>query len=293
MATPYTQKEHQQIAMILQGWILEALARHKKNGAWVFHGGTCLNKAYRSGRFSEDLDFMIDPSLDTLALMDAVLKDVSIQARQAFKGDTVVDLKPRFGDKNPRMFNLRLSTPQANSKVVVKVEFWQTLNLSSYAKATGMLPDFQTTVRDVYLGTTATAMEVGHIDQIFIDKWLALTRRTALKNRDVWDASWLLDVKNFQDSDPVMIVDEMEKLSVHYEAMNVADWSARAHERLAQLREPGYAKLFQKEMQLWLPDNYAGQPEKFFKDRGALVADKLAAIIEVLDLRVPTNGFTP
>lgn len=61
------------------GWLLMILSAIKKFESWIFKGGTCLKKCYfDTYRFSEDLDFTLQPDCDySFESIDKVLKKLT------------------------------------------------------------------------------------------------------------------------------------------------------------------------------------------------------------------------
>ena len=79
------------------GWLLWGLGNHPEvSEHWVFKGGTCLKKCYfETYRFSEDLDFSLQPDADytgvgILAVLRAVAETVSRHSGITVPSDEVV-----------------------------------------------------------------------------------------------------------------------------------------------------------------------------------------------------------
>lgn len=288
---PFNNEESKDLASILQNWVLSALSSVRSaHGKWVFHGGTALGQAYNSWRFSEDLDFMVDPSLETIPLMQKVLDLVKPQVLLSFGPDASVSLKTRAGDKNPACFHVVLTVPQSMSNIKVKVEFWETLALSTYAKVTKLTKGHAAAVRGVVARAAPAQIEVADLPQIFTDKWFALTQRAEVKHRDVWDLAWLLEKEELAKKDDAVVYNELLKLAPSYpNCLKGRDWLEYATQRLQVLQDAAYVPLFKAEMQRWLPDAVGTLPDAWFKDAVERVTIRLESLLTIMAQHVNTG----
>ena len=65
---------------LMQHYVLVSLARARMFDQAIFHGGTCLRILHGTGRFSEDLDFLLkkpDPDFRWKTFLDSVVEDCS------------------------------------------------------------------------------------------------------------------------------------------------------------------------------------------------------------------------
>ena len=265
-------EEERAMESVLQGWVLQAIAQSKKEyGQWVFHGGTALKKAFHSTRYSEDLDFMIEPSLDTQVLMNKVADHIQVLmnkvadhiqvlASLTYGHDSSVRLKARTSDKNPQMYHVVLSVPSLTmSNVKVKVEFSPTQHLAAYATASLMTPPDMAQVRNKVAHAKSVRLEVGDLQQIFLDKWVALTMRPEIKHRDVWDLSWLLEKKEIANLETPWIWSNMQRMASTFYPGNDAThtWLFNTKNRLALMQTNEYRDAFMQDMQRWLDNDTA------------------------------------
>ena len=282
---PFNNQETKDLATVLQNWVLSALTSVKNaSGKWVFHGGTALGQAYNSMRFSEDLDFMVDPSLETIPLMNKVINILKPQVLLTFGPDATLGLKARQGDKNPACFHVVLTLPQSMSNVKVKIEFWETKSLSTYAKVTKLTRGHSTIVRGVQAHAMPAQVEVADLTQIYADKWFALTQRAELKHRDVWDLAWLLEKTEIAALDDQKLNDEVMKLKSNYpNCLKGEDWVNTAKNRKDKLESIQYVSEFKSEMSRWLPEAVSTLPDAWFDDALQRVANRLENVIHMIE----------
>lgn len=281
----WTEQEHRDIANVMQGWIIESLAtRRSQYGKWAFHGGTALKQAYQSERFSEDLDFMISPNIDTKTLMGVVIKDVELKALQTFGRGTSVRLKSSRDEKNPTHFTLVLMAPEHSASFVnVKVEFWETLHFPVYAKVSTQTAPQRAIVRGIPMDSQSARIEVGSLEQIYVDKCFALTQRNYLKERDIWDLSWLLEKTPLIAISTDELFERMLALGKCYSPKVGDEWLETAHKRLQEMQDPGFPQRFKTNMQRWLNEPWRSEPLEKFEERALGVIQLLEGIISTLE----------
>ena len=210
----------------LQAATLAALmaARRWEPGDLAFQGGTCLNLAYGSARFSEDLDFMIRGglSLDGLA--------GEIKRRLRLPPDTPADLAISItalrDDKNPHAFTVTLAGPQVVGSAKVKVKLYQT--------SSALMDSLQIMVSTI---TTPAGLQTfvpsATLDEILADKVYALGARERLKPRDVFDLWWLMQRNPKPRLDPGKLC---ARLSIYPRGDGSASATARLWLKDAQIR---------------------------------------------------------
>lgn len=291
----WTEPEIRDIANIMQGWIIAALAsRRRQYGQWVFHGGTALKQAYQSERYSEDLDFMISPNLKTPALMSVVTKDVEIQAIQTFGKATTVRLKSGRDEKNPSQFTLILMAPSHSaSHVHVKVEFWESLHFPVYAKVAVQTRPQNAMVRGIPMDTPSARVEVGSLEQMYVDKCFALTQRSYLKERDIWDLSWLLEKTALVEMSTSDLLEKMLTLGQCYSPKVGQEWLDSAYTRLGEMQDQKFAQTFKTNMQRWLKEPWKSEPVAKFEERAQMVIQILEGIISSIEYKNASNDFQP
>lgn len=281
--------EERAMESVLQGWVLQAISLSKKDyGKWVFHGGTALKKAFQSMRYSEDLDFMIEPDLDTATLMQKVADHVQVLSSVSYGSDAQIRLKSRTSDKNPQMYHVILTVPSFTmSSVKVKVEFSPTQHLQTYVKTSLLAPPDVAMVRHKVAQAKAVRLEVGNLEQIYIDKWVALTMRPEIKHRDVWDLSWLLERPEIAAIPAQDIWERMQHLVKTFYPGNdqSAAWATVARERFETMGSVEYSKAFVTDMQRWLDSDMASMEPSLFQDRVNRVLGAMEGVVYAMEQR--------
>ena len=272
---------------VLQGWVLQAIALSKKDyGKWVFHGGTALKKAFQSVRYSEDLDFMVEPDLDTGVLMQKVANHVQVLSAVSYGSDAKVRLKARTSDKNPQMYHVVLTVPSLTmSSVKVKVEFSPTQHLQTYVKTSLLTSPDIAIVRHKVAQAKAVRLEVGNLEQLYIDKWVALTMRPEIKHRDVWDLSWLLERSEIAGIDLLDVWSKMQQLVKTFYPNNDQSekWALVANERFETMGTSNYTTAFVADMQRWLDSDMAGMQPSLFEARVSRVLGAMEGIVYLME----------
>jgi predicted nucleotidyltransferase component of viral defense system len=279
--------EERAMESVLQGWVLQAISLSKKDyGKWVFHGGTALKKAFQSMRYSEDLDFMIEPDLDTAALMQRVADHVQVLSSVSYGSDAQIRLKARASDKNPKMYHVVLTVPSLTmSSVKVKVEFSPTQHLEMYVKTSLLTPPDVAMVRHKVAQAKSVRLEVGNLEQIYIDKWVALTMRPEIKHRDVWDLSWLLERAAISAIPASQSWSQMQQLVKTFYPDNDQSnvWVQTARHRFETMASKQYINDFVADMQRWLDSDLASMQTSLFQDRVHRVLGAMEGILYVME----------
>jgi predicted nucleotidyltransferase component of viral defense system len=219
----------------------------------VFQGGTALRLCYGGERYSEDLDFVCGKA-------GSYLKDVEFDSLVDKAMETTKQTLQRDFDIDTGQIILkRPAQPQLIEGSGVSVATWQIVvpvgptprtpkshikiefaNVPSYdfkPVAVGITPGL-VQIQDVILNTETA-------NEILADKAVALTARTALKFRDVWDV-WYLVNKLGAAADREMV----QKKLADYGTVGV---EAKANARLEELAQETMAKAFYAEMRRFLP----------------------------------------
>lgn len=219
----------------------------------VFQGGTALRLCYGGERYSEDLDFVCGKAgsyVDEVEF-DDLKRDVLETTKKTLHRDFDID-PDQIAVKQPSdLADIRgPSVSEAAWQIIVpvgptprspksriKIEF---ANVPSYdsgpdvAKATQGLVQ----VQDVILAVESA-------NEILADKAVALTSRTALKYRDVWDA-WYLTSKLNARADRDIVTQKF----ADYQTSDVEE---KARRRRQELMKSATGKLFLDEMRRFLP----------------------------------------
>lgn len=219
----------------------------------VFQGGTALRLCYGGERYSEDLDFVCGSA-------GAYLKDVELGAlvdkaleitRKTLQRDFDIDAA-QIVLKHPAQPELvkgsRVSvtawqivvpvnpTPKA-PKSRIKIEFANVPSYDSKPLTVGATPGL-VQIQDVILKAETPK-------EILADKAVALTARTVLKFRDVWDVWYLV---NKLGATP-----DYEMVARKFADYGVSDVAAKASARLDDLASDAAAAAFYAEMRRFLP----------------------------------------
>lgn len=165
-----------------QNWVCTSVA---------FQGGTSLQLAYGSPRYSRDLDFLLDRGMSSkiqkavLAAVQRLSKDMVV----AFPGCVVEVTDNTHKGNEMFIFNVKCKHPDLRPKVKVKMEFLQVRhdNIQLYEKRATTLHS-----RSVGIAANVTPMvPVATPQMIYADKIMALGLRKVFKTRDVFDLWWL------------------------------------------------------------------------------------------------------
>jgi predicted nucleotidyltransferase component of viral defense system len=224
----------------------------------IFRGGTALRLCYGGERYSEDLYFVCGKA-------DAYLKDVDFEGlvdraleitKKTLQRDFDIDAA-RIVLKRPAQRELEGSgvnvaawqivvpvRPTPNTPTSrIKIEFANVPSYDSKPVAVGVTPGL-VQIQDVILNTETPR-------EILADKAVALTSRTALKFRDVWDV-WFLFNKLSATADREMVLKK-------FADYGTTDVEVKANARIEQLAKEDTAKAFYVEMKRFLPSARVAQ----------------------------------
>jgi len=227
---------------------LDALmaSRRWKFGDLVFQGGTSLYLAHGSPRISEDLDFLVNSSLNLDSISDSVQRLLARTGPGSWlpEGTEFSVTKAKEG-RNPHAFVVSIGGANVIGAVKVKVELWQTNAISSISAvvgkvrlARGPLSGMQTQV------PTATLAE------IYADKIFALAARPYLKPRDVFDLHWLVNSHGFRECSEA----DLRVRLATYPNQTPAGWLEKANQRQAELKTSG--DKIANDLKRWLPSSW-------------------------------------
>lgn len=255
----------------------------------VFQGGTALRLCYGGERYSEDLDFVCGKA-------GAYLKDVEFDALvDKALAITTKTLQRDFGIDAAQIALKRPAQPEVIKGSDVNVAAWQVVvpvdptpkapksrikiefaNVPSYdsrplvvSAAPGLVQ-----IQDVILNAETP-------NEILADKAVALTARTALKFRDVWDV-WYLVNKLDATPDREMV---LKKLADY----GTRDIAAKANARLDDLAKDGTAKAFYAEMKRFLPSARVAQMSQMNLQR-TMLADSADLIGKTVLRQAPPKS---
>ena len=184
------QSEHREISSLFHHLILESLL---ESGDWsssnlAFQGGTSLHLVWKSPRWSEDLDFLIDVAQRTSLekVLSKVQKYVQYQCSAKWPNCTV-RLKGSVKAENKLSnFDLVWSDPGILEVVRTKVEFYAVTSdlIKKYEPRLMSLPNLMTT-------SVTSSIPAANRDWVYHDKLHAISDRKFVKWRDLYDLWWL------------------------------------------------------------------------------------------------------
>lgn len=227
---------------------LDALmaSRRWEPGDLVFQGGTSLHLAYGSPRYSEDLDFLVNSSLNLQSIAKAVQARLEGTSWLVPQGAKLVVSKAKDA-RNPHTFVVAIGGPELIGAVRVKVELWRAPESTVNA--------VKTTVSSIRLASGAasglqTFVPTAELPEIYVDKVFALGARPYLKARDVFDLHWLV-------SHGVAGVCTPESLRVRlatYPGETAAAWLVKAQARREELASS--LGPIEEDLKRWLPSSW-------------------------------------
>jgi predicted nucleotidyltransferase component of viral defense system len=255
----------------------------------IFQGGTALRLCYGGERYSEDLDFVCGKAgsylkdVDFDGLVDKALEITKKTLQRDFDIDAAQIVLKRPAQPEPvRESGVNVAawqivvpigpTPNA-AKSRIKIEFANVPSYDSKPVAVGVTPGL-VQIQDVILNT-----ETPH--EILADKAVALTARTALKFRDVWDV-WFLLNKLSATADREMVLKK-------FADYGTADVEAKANARIEQLAQEDTARAFYAEMKRFLPSARVAQMSQMNLQRTML--SECADLIRKTVLPKPSSAL--
>jgi predicted nucleotidyltransferase component of viral defense system len=225
----------------------------------VFRGGTTLRLCYGGERYSEDLDFVCGKAGSYLkdvefdGLVGKAMETTKRTLQRDFDIDAVqITLKrpaqPRLIEGSgvnvaTWQITVPVSPTPRTPKSRIKIEFANVPSYDFKPVAVGVTPGL-VQIQDVILNTETA-------NEILADKAVALTARTALKFRDVWDV-WYLVNKLGAAADREMVLKK-------FADYGTTDVEAKANARLKELAQEATAKAFYAEMGRFLPSARVAQ----------------------------------
>ncbi|MDG6347620.1 nucleotidyl transferase AbiEii/AbiGii toxin family protein [Luteimonas sp. 8-5] len=168
-------------------WFLTGLAVHPLREVMVFKGGTALRRCwFEDYRFSEDLDFTLSQPI-TLQEILAGLAEIFASIESASGLRIAFDREDRHGHQNSHTFYLRYQGPlPASNDVKVDVTINEVLCFPLQER-----PVLRTYDAFDDLPETGT-VRVYAIEEIVVEKLVALSDRARNEPRDLYDLWYLL-----------------------------------------------------------------------------------------------------
>lgn len=262
--TQLSPEERLDIAQALQLVLLDEISRNARwrVGEAAFHGGTSINSAWNSYRWSEDLDFLLSSDLRA-ALASAVPKVAAatrLRMNMAYPG-CVIEFAVKNGgrEEQDRMDVWHVKWGHANrvGKILVKAEF--------YATSPDLMAAYRSTLaRPGRRGASiSSVIPVGDLTALWADKAKAMATREAFKWRDAHDLGFVaesLDRRGRPDAETLL--DALSTSAAIY-GKNVDDVA----EGLRRCIGEGYFHdigSFSADMKKWFPDALHAE----FEERG-------------------------
>ncbi len=227
---------------------LDALmaSRRWEPGDLVFQGGTSLHLAHGSPRYSEDLDFLVNSSLNLQSIARAVEARLEGASWLVPRGAKLTVSKAKDA-RNPHTFVVAVGGPNLIGAVRVKVELWRAPEPALNAVKTTVTP-----VRLV-TGTAAglqTFVPTAEPPEIYVDKVFALGARPYLKARDVFDLHWLVSHGVSRECTP----DSLRVRLATYPDETAAAWLVKAQARREELASS--VSPITQDLKRWLPSSW-------------------------------------
>lgn len=160
----------------------------------AFQGGTSLHLVWKSPRFSEDLDFLLNGEKKA-ALQRAVRqiqRKVNEQAELLWPGSSVQVKTKEKPDGKLLTYHFTWTHPDVLGKVLTHMEFWQ-VDAEQMAAYQSVLKNFGSGQAESFYATLASQalIPAARPEAIYTDKLHALATRGHLKWRDIFDIWYL------------------------------------------------------------------------------------------------------
>jgi uncharacterized protein len=235
-------------------WVLIGLANHPLREFLAFKGGTALRRCWFADyRFSEDLDFTL---IRPMSIDDILrgLNEIFASIETACGIKIVFDREDRFGHQNSHTFYLRYQGPlPAENDVKVDVTINEVICFP--LKERPILRSYDL-FSDLPEGQT---IKVYCIEEIVIEKLVALSDRSRTEPRDLYDLWYIATSSDLQIS--TMRVELDAKLGLRQRTVKGLDaaiavkkdrlrllWSARLAQHMTEL--PPFDNVFREVMRV-------------------------------------------
>jgi predicted nucleotidyltransferase component of viral defense system len=177
----------------LQELLLRALFSRIVGDRLVFRGGTALAKIYGSGRFSDDLDFVVNRFKKEDALLSRVedaIRSIKDLYEMTFTGpETYRDMVG---------YNIKINGPLFVSSKHEASRQTVSLNINMYEKI--ILAPVSIIRTPIYNDIPPYSLSVKQLEELLMDKIAALMERKRLPARDLYDI-WVILAKNQNNLD--------------------------------------------------------------------------------------------
>ena len=222
--------------------ILREMSQAKLLSSLTFIGGTCLRACHGSERLSEDLDFTggVDFKKEDLAELAVVLVD-RIEARY---GLPVKVSEPVKTGGNVSTWKMTIKTNPGKPHLPTQRIHLDICAIPSHDPRPMMLRNLY----GVDLGTSGLILQAQSREEILADKIIAFAfRKNRIKNRDLWDISWL-------HQQAIELPVELIPLKIENHKREKDEFIQLVKTRRESLKtDPNLRDDFVKEMQRFLP----------------------------------------
>jgi predicted nucleotidyltransferase component of viral defense system len=291
-----SKQAHYELSTWLHMELLRSIVTVKRWGdaEMVFHGGTSLRLGFGSDRYSEDLDFMVNPETRMESLMKNVHKNLQAVGIRYFGESASIRMKSREDGKNPLVFTFSLEIPDKIGAVKVKTEFWQTEFLKQYETQILRLHQPPRRINKITLQVQPVQFHLPTERQIFADKVFAVMNRPYLKHRDLYDLYWLRNHTEMKLDIPDLLDDLVELKKIYPGSMDTSLWGHALNEKIEDWSLSDFPDRFFQDMQKWLPNELSGfYDPMFFTDAAAFLVKDFKEIHRQVVERFPQVEPSP
>ena len=210
----------------LQARILGCLQRAGALIPLAFHGGTALRFLYASGRYSEDLDFVLErakPQYDLRAYLRAIRTELAAEGYAVkLKVNDRKVVHSAFVRFTGLLYELGLS-PHRDQVLAVKIE------VDTNPPAGAVLA---TTVVRRYV-----TLQLQHHDRasLLAGKLHAVLQRPYLKGRDIYDLLWYFSDPNWPAPNLTMLNNALQQTGWAGDSLTDHNWREMVRDRLQTL----------------------------------------------------------
>lgn len=199
----------------------------------------------RSGRFSEDLDFLVGAALKLGPIAESVR--ASLEGLPWLPEAAQLQVSKAKDGRNPHAFIVSIGGPDLIGSIKVKVEMWQTAEAAlSSVKAFVAFVALVQLARGPGAGMQAF-IPVADLTEIYADRVPALSARPFLKPRDVFDLYWLETQAGLNSCSADQLAVRLET----YPHETPSAWLEKAYGRWDELQAATPA--VPRDLRRWLP----------------------------------------
>jgi len=222
----------------------------------VFHGGTSLSMAWRSPRYSEDLDFLLNREIasdeDRLNRLFGRIQTRMRESLMLTHPGLELSIQNRTRAGNPLVhFRFTGSRESILQHAIVKAEFWPVDEAYLRRIDTAQVHPSR---RGAIVTRSASELPVATLRAILADKLTALATRPYLKWRDLFDMNFLWAHR--EDSPAEMAQRFLHHVSAYQPIQGLSARDALAHWVQEFSQDPGRARAIaaaERDLRPWLP----------------------------------------